>query len=81
MEGECLVGNYGASSLNHWKVNNPYTSNNIIQMRSAGFQKPFYAGAMATIPYFLGLEHNNAIEHRSEKSHLTEVQKVILAKR
>ena len=78
---EVLEGNFGQSSLNHWKVNNPYTRNDITQMRSAGFQKPFYAGAMASIPYFLGLEHNNAIEHRSEKSHLTEVQKVLLAKR
>lgn len=78
MEGERLVGNYGVSSLNHWKVQHPWTPNDIVQMRSDGMQAPFYAGAKATIPYYLGLKQNNAIIHREPLSRMTEIQKIML---
>jgi hypothetical protein len=78
MDGECLEHNFSVGGLTHFKVSHPYTSNNIVQMRSAGFQAPFYAGGRANIPYYLGLEDNNSIEKRSIKSILTNVQKVIL---
>jgi len=78
MDGERLEHNFGVASLNHWKVQHPNTPNNIVQMRSDSKQVPFYAGARANIPYYLGLETNNSIEHRKIKSILTEVQKVTL---
>lgn len=40
---------------NYWyKVNNPDSNNNIVQMRSNGFQKPFYFGG-SQVPITLGL--------------------------
>jgi len=64
-----------------YKVTHPHMSNNIVQMRSKGFQPPFYAGAMATVPYYLGMEHNHSIEHRISRDYLTPTQRIILANR
>ena len=44
-------------SLYHWKVGQPNVSNNIVQMRSGGFQPPFIAGGNQTA-YYLGLKSN-----------------------
>jgi len=41
----------------HFKVGNPNTSNNIPQMRSAGYQAPFRAGGNQ-VPYYLGVRGN-----------------------
>lgn len=78
MDGERLEHNFSVGGLTHYKVSHPNTPNNIIQMRSDSKQVPFYAGARANIPYYLGLETNNSIEHRKVKSILTDVQKVTL---
>jgi len=78
MDGERLEHNFGLASLTHFKVQHPNTPNNIIQMRSDNEQVPFYAGAKANIPYYLGLSTNNSIEHRGVKSILTDVQKITL---
>jgi hypothetical protein len=78
MEGDRFVGNYGVASLNHWKVQHPWTPNDIIQMRSDGHQAPFFAGAKATIPYYLGLKQNNAVIHPEPRSVMNETQKIML---
>ena len=50
--------NSGDFSLNHFKVSHPYTSNNIVQMRSAGFQAPFFFGG-SQVPHTLGIKGNS----------------------
>ena len=80
MDGEQLEHNAGAQSQSaHYKVGHPEMSNNIVQMRSKGFQAPFYAGAMSSIPYYLGMEHNHSIEHRITRDYLSPTQRIILA--
>ena len=80
MDGKQLEHPYAVySQSGHYKVGHPYTPNNITQMRSSGFQTPFYAGAMASIPYYLGMEHNHSIEHRIERDYITPTQRIILA--
>jgi hypothetical protein len=41
-----------------WKVNNPTSSNHIVQMRSQGFQPPFYLGG-SQVPSTLGIQGNS----------------------
>jgi len=41
-----------------WKVSHPSTSNNIVQMRSGGFQSPFYFGG-SQVPINLGIQGNS----------------------
>ena len=78
MDYDKLQHNFSQGGLTHWKVGHPNTPNNILQMRSDSQQTPFYAGARANIPYYLGSTANNSIEHRGVKSILTDVQKVTL---
>jgi hypothetical protein len=78
MDGIKLFHYFCPGGLSHFKASHPNTPNNIIQMRSDSKQVPFYAGARANIPYYLGLATNNSIEHRKIKSILTETQKVTL---
>jgi hypothetical protein len=40
-----------------WKVGHPRVSNNIVQMRSGGFQAPFYFGG-SQVPFDLGVKGN-----------------------
>ena len=47
-------GNFGMSK---WKVGHEHVSNNIPQMRSAGFQAPFIAGGNQ-VAYYLGVKGN-----------------------
>jgi hypothetical protein len=78
MDGERLEHNIGQQEqASFYKVGHPRMSNNIIQMRSKGFQAPFYAGAMSCIPYYLGMEHN-AIEHRISRDYLSPTQRIIM---
>jgi hypothetical protein len=80
MDGVRLEHNIGNSDYGgHYKVGHPYMTNNIPQMRSKGFQAPFYAGAMATIPYYLGMEANHSIEHRITRDYLSPTQRIVLA--
>ena len=80
MDGDRLEHNIGAQEqATFYKVGHPYMTNNIVQMRSKGFQTPFYAGAMATIPYYLGMEHNHSIEHRHTRDYLSPTQRIVLA--
>lgn len=80
MDGKKLEHIYiNNSQSGHYKVGHPYMSNNIVQMRSKGFQPPFYAGAMATIPYYLGMEQNHSIEHRIERDYLSPTQRIVMA--
>lgn len=58
MEGNRLDNQIGDGSLNHYKVNNPNMSNNIVQMRSQ--QPPFRAGGNQA-PFFLGVKGNCCI--------------------
>jgi len=44
--------------ISQWKVNNPGMSNHIVQMRSGGFQPPFYMGG-SQVPINLGIKGNN----------------------
>ena len=57
MEGNKLTHELSHGILSHWKVGHPETSNNIIQMRSAGFQPTFDRSGQ--ISYFLGKRGNN----------------------
>jgi hypothetical protein len=41
-----------------WKVANPRQSNHIVQMRSRGFQAPFFAGGNQ-VPSALGIKGNS----------------------
>ena len=43
----------------HWKISNPNVTNNIPQMKSAGFQAPFIAGGNQTAYYLGGRANNN----------------------
>jgi len=54
---------------NNWvKVNNPYMSNDIIQMRSNEFQTPFYFGG-SQVPINLGIEETKSkTNHRISTS-------------
>jgi hypothetical protein len=80
MDGARLEHNIGDKEQSgHYKVGHPYMTNNIVQMRSKGFQAPFYAGAMASIPYYLGMEANHSIEHRITRDYLTPTQRIVLA--
>ena len=80
MDGERLEHNAGAQTQSaYYKVGHAEMSNNIVQMRSKGFQAPFYAGAMATIPYYLGMEANHSIEHRISRDYLSPTQRIILS--
>jgi hypothetical protein len=82
MDGNRLAHQVGTQEqATFYKVGHPYMSNNIVQMRSKGFQAPFYAGAMGSIPYYLGMERNGSIEHRVSKDYLTPTQRIILAHR
>jgi len=44
-----------------FKVDNPRTPNNIIQMRSGGSQAPFIAGGNQ-VAFYLGLKGNNTTQ-------------------
>jgi hypothetical protein len=80
MDGNRLAHQVGVQEqATFYKVGHPTMSNNIVQMRSKGFQVPFYAGAMASIPYYLGMEHNHSIEHRIPRDYLTPTQRIMLA--
>jgi len=52
MEGYLLEHNVGDTSLYQYKVYHPYVSNNIVQMRSAGFQPSFDRSGQ--VSFFLG---------------------------
>ena len=47
-----------------WKVNNPRQSNHIVQMRSGGFQAPFYPGG-SQVPSALGIKGNSTTSTNS----------------
>ena len=80
MDGKALEHPYAVySQSGHYKVGHAHISNSIVQMRSKGFQAPFYAGAMATIPYYLGMEQNHSIEHRISRDYLSPTQRIIYA--
>jgi hypothetical protein len=51
--------NLGEGSIAKFKVGHPNVSNNIVQMRSAGFQAPFIAGGNS-VAYYLGKKGNYA---------------------
>jgi hypothetical protein len=57
MDGNKLQMPLSHGMLSHWKVHHPFASNNIIQMRSAGFQPTFDRSGQ--ISYFLGKQGNN----------------------
>ena len=44
--------------LSMWKVHNPTASNSIQQMKSGGFQTPFYFGG-SQVPNALGVKGNS----------------------
>jgi len=69
MEGAKLEDNMGMTSLNHWKVNNPTTPNNIVQMRSGNEQPPFRAGGNQ-VPFFLGVKGNCCTTSTTEQRSL-----------
>jgi hypothetical protein len=48
---------FSVGGLTHWKVQHPHAPNDIAQMRSGGFQAPFYAGGNQ-VAYYLGLKSN-----------------------
>jgi hypothetical protein len=64
MNGDKLENNMGDGGLFHWKVGNPTTSNNIVQMRSGNEQPPFRAGGNQ-VPFFLGVKGNCCITSTS----------------
>lgn len=49
--------NLGEGSIAKFKVGHPNVSNNIVQMRSGGFQAPFIAGGNS-VAYYLGKKGN-----------------------
>lgn len=53
------AGDFGVGF--HYKVQHPFVSNNIIQMRSGGFQAPFIAGGNQ-VAYYLGIKGNTNTE-------------------
>ena len=53
-----------------FKVGVPNLSNNIVQMRSAGFQAPFIAGGNQ-VGYYLGLKANNITSNVAHTPHHT----------
>lgn len=57
MDGNKLQHPLSQGMLSHWKVHHPFASNNIVQMRSAGFQPSFDRSGQ--ISYFLGKQGNN----------------------
>ena len=59
MDGNKLSHTLSHGILSHWKVEHPFASNNIVQMRSAGFQPPFDRSGQ--VSYFLGKQGNNPI--------------------
>ena len=62
-----------------FKVGVPNLSNNIVQMRSGGFQPPFIAGGNQ-VGYYLGIKGNNItsnVPHTSQHT-LTPTQMVML---
>ena len=80
MDSEKLENNFGLMSLNHFKVNHPETSNNIVQMRSAGFQPPFYFGG-SQIPYSLGKENPQIPEQQTYKIYLGAMRQIMSQKK
>ena len=80
MDGEKLEHNFGLMSLNNFKVNHPETSNNIIQMRSAGFQPPFYFGG-SQISYSLGVENPQIPKQKTYKIHLGAMREIMAQKK
>ena len=59
MDGNKLPMPLSPGMLSHWKVQHPFASNNITQMKSAGFQPPFDRSGQAS--WILGLQGNNPI--------------------
>jgi len=57
MDGNRLQFPLSHGMLSHWKVHHPFTSNNIVQMRSEGFQPPFDRSGQ--VSYFLNRQGNN----------------------
>ena len=47
-----------------WKVSNPRHPNNIVQMRSNGFQAPFFPGG-SQVPSALGIKGNSTTSTNS----------------
>ena len=43
--------------IHKWKVSHPHHPNNIVQMRSNGFQPPFFLGG-SQVPSSLGIQGN-----------------------
>jgi hypothetical protein len=60
-----------------FKVGNPNASNNIVQMRSDGFQPPFIAGGNQ-VGYYLGVKANNITSMTMPSTPLSATQMVYL---
>lgn len=56
----------GDANLYQYKVNHPYTSNNIVQMRSAGFQP--YFDRSGQVSFYLGRPQMSQNPYKIEES-------------
>jgi hypothetical protein len=64
------------------KVSNPKMSINITQMKSQGFQTPFYFGG-SSVPYDLGMPNitrGSSVKHNSYKSFNRDPTKTLVAR-
>jgi hypothetical protein len=57
-------GSEGDFGMSKWKVGHEHISNNIPQMRSAGFQAPFISGGNQ-VAYYLGSKGNTSTQPQS----------------
>ena len=62
-----------------FKVGHPNLSNNIVQMRSGGFQPPFIAGGNQ-VGYYLGIKGNNITSKTKSSSSMSPTQMVYFGK-
>jgi hypothetical protein len=66
MDGYMLEKNVGDSTLYQYKVNHPYTSNNIVQMRSACCQP--YFDRSGQVSFYLGRPQMSQNPYKIEES-------------
>jgi hypothetical protein len=59
-----MDGINGDFGVYQFKVNHPYASNNMPQMRSGGFQSPFISGGNQ-VAYYLGVKGNTDTQPES----------------
>ena len=71
--------NEAIGGVSKWKVGNPRQSNHIVQMRSGGYQAPFYPGG-SQVPSALGIQGNSVTATNSLPTNIYSTTEKVMKK-